>query len=200
MHLKRKFFTSRQAFLGAISVFAVFLLAACGGSATPTPIPTTAAMPMEASGGMQMDMSAVPFVPAGMAYAEGQEIRFIHTEVSDADVAKILTDMMSSPVLVVPSLAEASPEMVSKVYVFKNGVKGMGPLGFQPDVFDNPPGTEGYSPLRKIIMVTWNDESEARELKSLGEVLEAEKNAEISLEETDIVVNMPFITWPGGQR
>jgi hypothetical protein len=135
-----------------------------------------------------------------MAYAEGEEIRFIHTEVSDPDIAKILTDMMSSPVLVVPSLAQAPEEMLAKVYVFTNGVKGMGPLGFQPDVFDNPPGAEGYSPLRTIVLVTWADEGKARELKSVAEVTAAESAGEVTLEQPGVVVNMPFITWPGGER
>jgi hypothetical protein len=149
---------------------------------------------------MQMDMSDVPAVPAGKAYAEGREIRFIHTEVSDPDIAKVLSDMMGSPVLVVPSLTNAPQEMLANVYVFTNGIKGMGPLGFQPDVFDNPPGTTGYSPLRTITLVTWKDEGQARELKSLAEVTEAQSKGEVTLEQPGVVVNMPFITWPGGQR
>jgi hypothetical protein len=152
------------------------------------------------SGGMEMDMSGVPTVPAGVAYAEGEEIRFIHTEVSDPDIAKILTDMMDSPVLVVPSLASAPREMLANVYVFSNGVQGMGPLGFQPDVFDNPPGAPGYSPLRTIILVSWTDESKARELKSVAEITAAESEGEVTLETPGVVVNMPFITWPGGER
>lgn len=48
--------------------------------------------------GMDMGaMGAAPTVPAGLADAEGQEIRFIHTEVSDADITKLLSDMMGSP-------------------------------------------------------------------------------------------------------
>jgi len=145
-------------------------------------------------------MPAAPVIPAGLAFADGQEIRFIHTEVSDPDVAGLLSDMMSSPVIHVPSLADAPESMLAKVYVFKNGVEGMGPLGFQPDVFDNPPGTEGYSPLRRIIFVTWVDGSAPRELKSLTEVLDAESKGELTIEESNIVVNMPFVTWPGGER
>jgi len=190
--------------LGALALN--LFIAACSAPAASTPAPATEAMEMESgemdmdSGDMEMDMSGVPVVPAGMAYAEGEEIRFIHTEVSDPDIAKILTDMMSSPVLVVPSLAQAPEEMLAKVYVFTNGVKGMGPLGFQPDVFDNPPGAEGYSPLRTIILVTWADEGKARELKSDAEVAAAESAGEVTLEQPGVVVNMPFITWPGGER
>lgn len=141
-----------------------------------------------------------PAVPPIKGYADGREIRFIHTEVSDANIAQTLTTMAGSPVLVVPSLAQAPEEMLANVYVFTNGVQGGGPLGFQPDVFDNPPGTNGYSPLRAIILVTWNDERAARELKSAAEVKEAEAQDELTLERPGVVVNMPFLTWPGGQR
>ena len=184
-----------------IAVVVLALLLAGCVSATPTPAPTPpAVMKMEDTGGMAMDMKAPAAVPAGKAYAEGEEIYFMHTEVSDEGVAKILTDMMNSPVLVVPSLAKASDDMLANVYVFKNGVKGMGPLGFQPDVFDNPPGTEGYRPLRRLILLTWKDEKSARELKSLAEVKAALDKGELTAEEPGVVVNMPFVTWPGGMR
>ena len=185
--------------LSAVSI----LLAACTSPATPSPEPTMAEMPMATEGATEMDMgnmSDAPTVPAGLAYVDGQEIRFMHTEVSDPGVADVLTKMMASPVLVVPSLAQAPEALLANVYVFKNGVKGMGPLGFQPDVFDNPPGSQGYSPLRKIIFVTWKDEGNARELKSLAEILELEQAGELTLETSNVVVNMPFVTWPGGQR
>jgi len=163
--------------------------------------PTESMEDMEESTSMEgMDMGDNPAIPAGLAYLDGQEIRFVHTEVSDPDVAKLLTDMMASPVILVPALAQAPDSMLANVYVFKNGIPGMGPLGFQPDVFDNPPGTEGYSPLRKIIFLTWADESKARELKSLAEVQASLENGELSQEISNVVVNMPFVVWPGGSR
>lgn len=139
-------------------------------------------------------------VPPVKAYMEGRGIQFIHTEASDPNVAKLLTDMMGSPVLVVPTLTQAPEAMLATVYVFKNGVKGGGPFGFQPDVFDNPPGTNSYSPLRAVNVVTWKEERSARELKSAAEVKEAATKGEIVIEKPGIVVNMPFLTWPGGRR
>ncbi len=160
--------------------------------------------PMKPMGGMMGGMMAdAPVVPAVAGFSEGQKILFLHTETSDPEIAKILTDMMGSPVLVVPSLADAPREMVAKVYVFTNGVTGegpLGPLGYQPDVFESPPGAPGYTPLRKIVLVTWTDEPSARTLKSAAEVEEALKTGDITIEEPGIVVNMPMVTWPGGQR
>ena len=139
-------------------------------------------------------------VPPVKAYTEGKEIRFIHTEASDPKVAELLTEMMRSPVLAVPSLAQAPKEILADVYVFKNGLKGSGPFGFQPDVFDNPPGTDGYRPLRSVLIVTWKNEKAARELRSAADVKTAEKAGEITIERPGVVVNMPLLTWPGGRR
>ena len=139
-------------------------------------------------------------VPAGQAYADGNEIYFSHTEVSDAGVAEKLTNMMKSPVLTVPALAQSPDEMLAKVYVFENGVTGKGPLGFQADVFNAPPETEGYSPLRKITFVSWVDEKSAQLLKSEADILKAETDGLLTLTVSDVVVNMPFMVWNGGKR
>ena len=141
-----------------------------------------------------------PRVPLVKGYLEGREIEFIHTEASDPKVARLLTDMMGSPVLLVPSLAQAPEAMLANVYVFTNGVKGGGPLKFQPDVFDHPPVGDGYSPLRGLTLVTWKNERSARELKSAAEVQDAEAKGEVTIERPGVVINMPLLTWPGGRR
>ena len=139
-------------------------------------------------------------VPPVDGYMEGENILFIHTEASDAKVAQLLTKMKGSPVLVVPSLAQAPKEMLAEVYVFKNGVKGGGPLEFQPDVFDHAPGTEGYRPLRRLNLVSWNKPQAAREFKTAAEVKDALAKGEISVEQPGVVINMPLLTWPNGHR
>ena len=139
-------------------------------------------------------------VPAGKAYAEGKEIFFTHTEASDPDIAEKLTNMMKSPVMYVASLANVPAEALANVYVFENGITGKGPLGFQADVFNNPPGTDGYTPLRQIILVKWAEGVEALELKSETEILTAKENGELTTLESGVVVNMPFLVWEGGKR
>jgi hypothetical protein len=89
---------------------------------------------------------------------------------------------------------------LANVYVFTNGLAGSGPLGFQSDVFDNPPGTPGYSPLRRLNTVTWTDPAKARELKSAAEVLAAQTASELTLDQPGVVINMPFVLWDGGKR
>lgn len=139
-------------------------------------------------------------LPAGKAWADGKEIYFVHTEASDAGVAEKLTNMMESPVMLVPSLANVPDESLANVYVFTNGIEGMGPFGFQADVFDNPPGTDGYTPLRRLNVVTWVDASNARELTHVDDVLAAEAAGEVTIELPGVVINMPFVVWDGGQR
>lgn len=139
-------------------------------------------------------------VPPVDGFMENQRVRFIHTEASDAKVAKLLTEMMGSPVIVVPALAKAPPEALANVYVFTNGVPGSGPFKFQPDVFDNPPGHAGYTPLRALVLVSWKKPESARELKSAEEVKQALTQAEIEIKQPGVVINMPMITWPGGHR
>lgn len=139
-------------------------------------------------------------LPAGKAWADGKEIFFVHTEASDADVAQLLTDMMTSPVLHVPALADVPAEALADVYVFDNGLEGMGPFGFQADVFDNPPGTDGYTPLRRLNVVTWVAPENARLLTAAEEVMAALAADELTIEQPGVVINMPFVVWDGGQR
>ena len=139
-------------------------------------------------------------VPPVDAYLDGERILFIHTEASDPGVAALLTKMKGSPVVVVPSLAKVPKEILTPVYVFKNGVPGEGPFKFQPDVFDHPPGSKGYTPLRELNLVTWKDERKARELKHADEVRKAAESGEIAVEKPGVVINMPLLTWPGGRR
>ena len=144
--------------------------------------------------------SAKAELPVDKAYAEGKEIYFAHTEVSDADVAQKLTDMMDSPVPYVPSLASVPEEALANVYSFANGVKGASSSGYQLSVFDNPPGTERYTPLRRLNVVAWTDETKARELKSAAEILAAAEAGELTIKQSRIVINMPFFVWDGGKR
>ena len=189
-------FPRRTGYIASTLLIGLLITSAAWGQDTKSTM-----APMAPMGGMAA--RDAPVVPPVTGYSEGQKILFLHTETSDAEIAKLLTDMMGSPVLVVPSLAQAPREMLALVYVFTNGVKGdgpLGPLGFQPDVFDSPPGHSGYSPLRKLVLVTWHGDKTARTLRSAAEVREVLDNGEITVQEPGVVVNMPMLTWPGGKR
>jgi hypothetical protein len=166
-----------------------------------TPGMATDAMEGNAMGAETGD---VPRIPPVLGYYGGEEVFFIHTEASDEEVAGMLEEMMDSPVPVVPSLADVPDQALSTVYVFTNGMTPAdtpaGPLGFQPDVFDAAPGDEGYTPLRRLVQVTWADDAQARLLTSEQDISDAEDAGEVTREGSGIVVNIPLLTWPGGQR
>jgi hypothetical protein len=137
--------------------------------------------------------------PVGGFY-DGQQVMFVHPEASDRKVAKVLSEMMDSPVLVVPELAEAPDGALADIYAFQNGVRGDGPFGFQPDVFDSAPGEDGYSPLRALHFVSWKQSAKPRVLRSVAKITRAERAGELSVKRSEVVVNMPFVQWPGGSR
>ncbi len=147
--------------------------------------------------GMQENFAEIP---VGMAYAEGNEIYFMHTETSDEKVGVLLSEMMDSPVLVVPALANVPDSVLANVFVFENGLEGMGPLGFQADVFDAPPGDAAYSPLRRLNLVKWQNPDQARLLKSVADLLALEASGDLTITRPGVVINMPFVTWEGGMR
>lgn len=188
---------TKGSFLAVIVALAL-LGAACSQAAptaTPTPRPTAVS-----TSGMGNSIQSRDFVPPVKGFYQGEQILFIHTEASDQQVASMLTRMMGPQVVLVPSLAEAPESALANVYVFTNGVKGDGPFGFQADVFGSVPGDQGYSPLRSLNLVTWKESAIPSELRSMEKVREAESSGEVTIERPGIVVNMPILRWPGGNR
>ena len=156
------------------------------------------------SGSMMSDMQFSVDAPITMplidGYYNGEKVYFIHTEVSDKDISEMLTMMVNFPTLHVSELKNISPDDLAIVYIFTNGIPGLGPYGggpffFQIDIFDVVPGQEGYSQFRSPHLVTWSENSSPRLLTSVEELLEAEANGEVTIEKTDLVVNAPMIVW-----
>ncbi|MDK1117774.1 MAG: hypothetical protein QGM50_03180 [Anaerolineae bacterium] len=183
------------------SLGAAVLFGACSSIPTSAPATEIATESSMDSMGMDSTMSSQDFAPlVGGIYEDG-EVLFIHTEISDPDVATLLTDMMGGAVVVlVPELAEAPSALLANVYVFTNGLEGFGPFGFQQDIFDSVPGDDGYRPLREVNLVEWNSDVEPRELRSVADLLSAETDGEVTITQSGIVVNMPILSWPDGTR
>ena len=149
---------------------------------------------------MQFSPDAPITIPLIDGYYSGEKVYFVHTEVSDSDIADMLSMMVNFPTLYVPELTNISPAELGKVYIFTNGIPGTGPYGggpffFQIDIFDAIPGHEGYGQFRTPYLVTWSENSSPRLLTSIEDLLEAEANGELSIEKTDLVVNAPMIVW-----
>jgi hypothetical protein len=94
----------------------------------------------------------------------------------------IVTDTSAAPMAPMMKVA-ASPKSglltragaTAKILVFGNGIKGPGPMGFQPSVFDSNPGDAIWSPFWDHFTFTWNSGAKPRVLRSEREIV-AEEN------------------------
>lgn len=185
---------------GPVYLLLWLLLAAC--SLPQSPFAPGAVDPMGGDGmGPGDGRMTQDFAPLVGGIYNGGDLYFIHTEVSDAEVAQRLTEMMGgAAVAFVPELAAAPPALLAPLYVFTNGVEGNGPFGFQKDIFDSVPGDPAYRPLRNLHVVAWQEGTTPRVLNSVAEVETAQAAGEVSITQPGIVANMPVLLWPGGSR
>jgi hypothetical protein len=138
-------------------------------------------------------------IPLAKGYVNGNDIFFIATDASDEKIAEQATKLLGFKVNFSPLLSQTPESALSQAYAFTNGVQGKGPFGFQIPVLSAKPGDAGYSPLLQINTVAWKDSSSAKELKSVQEIMGAEKNGSLTINKTGIVVNHPAIKWQDGQ-
>ena len=149
---------------------------------------------------LKLSRASIPIdIPLVKGYENGNEIFFIATDVSDERIAEMATNLTGFKVNFSPLLAQTPESALGQAYVFKNGIEGNGPFGFQIPILNGKPGDEGYSPLLQVNIVEWKQGSNAKELKSVQEVMDAEKNGTATINKTGIVANHPAIKWQGGE-
>jgi len=136
-------------------------------------------------------------IPLVKGLHDGKDVYYITTEASDSTIASALGKFTNFPVTFAPSLAKEPTSSLANIYAFKNGVKGGGVLGFQPNVVDSIPGEIAYSPLWKINLVEWKDATTATVLGSEDEIVKAANAGKITITPTTIVVNCPIVQWGG---
>jgi hypothetical protein len=161
-------------------------------------------MEMMSQGMMKQNMPFNVDVPVIMpmidGYYKGNKVYFVHTEVSDSAMSEMMSKMINFPTLHVPELKNIPEDQMARVYVFTNGVPGSEPYGggpfmFQIDVFDSIPGQKKYSQFRIPYLVTWNNDTKPRILNSESAILKAESDGRVTIEKSNLVVNVPMITW-----
>lgn len=159
---------------------------------------------MSGMGAMSGNTPFNPNVPIVMpmleGYYNGNRIFFIHTEASDSDTAKMMANMINFPVLQTDGLKNIPQDKLGKVYFFTNGVHESDPYGggaymFQLDIFDSAPSDPNYSQFRAAELVTWNDGSTPRILKSTDDILKAEADRQLTIKSAGYIMNMPIIAW-----
>jgi hypothetical protein len=148
----------------------------------------------------KLSRASIPIdIPLKEGFVNGNPIFYINTDVSDQKLAVQLTNTTGFRVNYAPLLAQAPSDAVAQFYVFKNGVKGTGTLGFQPTIGNAQPGDANYSPLWKVNIVEWKNGVTSAQLKSEKEVMDAKAKGELTVTPTNIVANCPFVKWNGGQ-
>ncbi len=84
------------------------------------------------------------------------------------------------------------------LFQFMDGIKGSGPLGFQPGIAAAAPGDENYSPMWRIFMISWNEPENASVLETKSDIDQFQSDGLISVTlarpmNSEHIVNCPFI-------
>jgi len=144
-------------------------------------------------------------LPLHEGILDGGRVLYAVTESSDAGLAERISESQGRPVTHAPPLAALLEEAESggheppRVYVFRNGVKGAGLEGYQHEVFEAGPGDRGYSPASELVYAEWRRNLTPEVLASAEEVGQAVADRRVALEEPGIVLNLPAVSWPGGE-
>jgi hypothetical protein len=137
-------------------------------------------------------------IPLSKGYIDGKIAYFIATDASTEQAVQSITNNTGFPINYAPILAMTPESERGQGYLFLNGAKGEGPNGFQLPVANAVPGDKDYSPIWESNFVSWNDNATARDLKSVEEILAAQNNGELTITETNTIVNSPAINMTSG--
>lgn len=154
---------------------------------------TTAQQPMSATANTTPTLISLP---VSKGYVNGEIANFIATDASTRDIVSSVSNTTGFEVNYAPLIANTSELSRQQGFVFVNGIKGEGPLGSQLSIASATPEDEGYSPLFEINYVKWNNNAteNIRILKSVEEITQAQRNGEMTVTKTNIVINSPAVT------
>jgi len=86
-------------------------------------------------------------------------------------------------------LADVPKDILQKIFIFKNGIKGNGIYGFQDEVFSSTPSQESkYNALNSVVEVTWKTGQKEILFESVNDVITAEEGGRIEFNETEIIL------------
>ena len=148
-------------------------------------------------GGQVLDINTqnmtVTFVAHRGWGPDGKTIYYIVTDATPKGPAEMMgvVDAPTSANLI------TNPAAVD-LFQFMDGIKGSGPLGFQPGIAAASPGDENYSPMWRIFMISWNDLENASVLETKADIDHFQSDGLITVNlarpmNSDHIVNCPFI-------
>lgn len=130
-------------------------------------------------------------LPLLQGWFDGEAVFYVTTDVSDATVAR---DKQAN---YAPRLAGASgpsgpASPLDNVYAVTNFTQG-GVFASAPDPIGPLSRDAAYSPLWRMVAVTWADPAQARVQTSEEQVLAAEQAGQVRLVRTNVVLNCPIV-------
>ncbi|HJU13452.1 MAG TPA: hypothetical protein VJ792_03260 [Candidatus Nitrosotalea sp.] len=165
--------------------------------ATPEFQNATQVLPVNA---IKLSQAEVPVkIPLHDGFYNGGQVYYIVTDASNSADAGKISDKQGWKVQTAPLLAQSPQKLLTKVYVFTNGVFGQGMEGFQGDVFSDAPSSKNYTPVALVVHAKWNAGRTVQVLNSTQAILAANSTGKLTLTTTSTVLNMPQVVWPGGQ-
>ena len=124
---------------------------------------------------------------------DGRTIYYIVTDATPSGPAGMM-GVVSSPT----SASLIANSAAVDLYQFKNGLTGIGPLGFQPGIAAGAPGDANYSPMWRIFMIGWDSPENAQLLETIDDMNAYREAGLIDIGiarpmDSDHIVNCPFI-------
>ncbi len=119
-------------------------------------------------------------------FVNGERAYHIRTDASDADFAKRV-----GLVHVIRMAGALKSGDHADYYTFTNGTSGQLP------VVTTAPGRDDYTPAFRLSRVTFTGTPQV--LNSIQAVKDAEAGGKVRVAATNIIVNYPFVKWPGGE-
>ena len=124
---------------------------------------------MSHSGGQIVEINrdnlSVTFVAHRSWDSDGRTIYYIITDATPLGPAELM-GIAHSP----SSTNLLSHSAIVDLFQFKNGIKGSGSLGFQPEILGISFNEENYSPISKIYLVEWHDSESAQILQTKSDI------------------------------
>jgi hypothetical protein len=126
-------------------------------------------------------------------YADGRLAFFIATDSSNNQTAASINESFGHKINFAPLLSSIPKLYLQQGYDFLNGIKGEGPFGFQLPIASALPGDKYYSPLVQLNFIKWNENAHVRLIKSSEEIGHAQRNGELQIIKTNIIINSPAV-------
>lgn len=148
---------------------------------------------------INLSRAAIPVqIPMHEGLVNGKTVYYVITDSSNNLVANTISERQNWKVQPSPMLAHVPITSFGNIFIFNNGISGNGTRGYQDDVLSYTPSDKQYSPLSKVVEVSWNVGRGPFVLNSTKAILDANMTGKVKLTVTDTILNTPAVVWDSG--